>query len=179
MASSRIRRHLDQQSKRTIYLSIIGTIIVIVFLAIYGLTLLNKFALFLSRGKTVSVTPEVNSLNYIAAPFLDNTYTATNSATVTISGSAAKNQDIRLYVDGSVIGDKTTDSNGSFIFENVQLSPGDNDIKAKALGANNKESDYSNILTVTYVNKGPTLNVNAPSDGQTVNGGSSTIVVQG
>ena len=84
-----------------------------------------------------------------------------------------------MYVDGSYVDDKTADDQGSFSFDNVQLTPGDNNIKAKALDNNNKESDYSNILDISYVNKGPTLDVNAPSDGQTISGGSSTVNVQG
>ena len=175
--ASRIRKHLEQQGKRTMYLSIGGSLLVILFLAIYGLPLLTKFALFLSKGKTITNVSGTNSVNYIAAPFLDNTYTATNSATVKISGSAAKGQNVKLYVDGSYIDEKTADDNGGFIFDNVQLTAGDNDIKAKAIDNNNKESDYSNILNITYINKGPNLTINTPSDNQTTT--NNTIVVQG
>ncbi len=130
------------------YLSLLGSLLVIIFLSIYGLPLLTKFAVFISQGKTVKNTSNSGSsvVSYVAAPVLNETFTATNSATVSITGSAIQNQDIKLYVDGNYVTDKIADQNGSFSFDNVQLMPGDNDIKAMAIDNNNKESSYSNIL---------------------------------
>ncbi len=179
LMSSHIRRHIEQQSKRTMYVSMLGSVLVIIFLVIYGIPLLTSFAVFISHGKQVKNTTDTGSVSYIAAPFLNDTFTATNSASITVSGNALKNQDIKLYVNGNYVTDTIADAFGAFTFDNVQLALGDNDIKAKAIDSNNKESDYSNILTITYVNKGPNLNISSPSDNQTISGGNKSIVVQG
>ncbi|HUD44039.1 MAG TPA: hypothetical protein VMR41_00690 [Patescibacteria group bacterium] len=179
--ASRIRRHIEQQSERTLFLSIVGSLLVIIFLIFYGVPLLSKFALMLSNSKASTTNATTgNSPSFIAAPVLNDTFTATNSATVSISGSAIKNQDIKLYVNGTFAGDKQVDDNGTFTFDNVVLTAGNNDIKAQATTNNNVTSDYSNDLQISYSNKGPTLTVNTPSDNQTFSGGNSkTLQIQG
>ncbi len=179
--ASHIKRHSEEQKKHTILFSILGSIVIILFLAIYGLPLFTKYILYLGNTKSpANITPAQDGINYVAPPVLDDTFSATNSATMTVKGIASKDQQIKLFVNGSIVDQQTTDNKGDFKFTNVNLNPGSNQIETKAYSGTTKESAYSNVLNITYLNKGPTLNIASPSDGQTFSGGSNqTLHIQG
>lgn len=172
---------MEEQSKHTIIFSVLGIIVIIVFLLIFGTTLFEKYVLFIGKSKSTNTvnSTQQSYINYIAPPILDDTSAATNSATIKITGTAAKGQIIKLYVNGQMSGEQNTDTNGDFSFDKVTLNTGSNDIKAKAFSGTDKQSNYSNDLSITYLNKGPNLTVDAPQDNSTVSGGSSTLVIQG
>ncbi len=179
--ASHIKRHSEEQKKHTIFFSILGSILIILFLAIYGLPLFTKYILYLGNSKSPSnITPAQDGINYVAPPVLDDTFSATNSAIMTVKGIASKNQEVKLFVNGSIVDQQTTDNKGKFTFNNVSLTPGSNQIETKAYAGANKESSYSNVLNITYLNKGPTLNIVSPVDNQSFSGSSNqTLHIQG
>lgn len=178
--SSHIRRHVEEQKKHTIIYSILGSIILILFLIFYGLPLFTKYILYLGNTKQdVNNIQPSDGLSYIAPPVLDDSFNATNSAKITISGIAAKGQTVKLYTNGSIAGQQDTDDQGKFNFDNVILNNGNNTIQAKSF-AGSKESAFSNTLTIRYLNKGPNLTVTAPNGDETLSGGDNqTLHVQG
>ena len=179
--SSHIKRHSEEQKKHAIFFSILGSVAIILFLAIYGLPLFTRYILYLGNDRApLKVTPAQDGINYVAPPVLDESFSATNSATMTIKGIASKNQLVKLFINGSVVGQQKTDSKGRFSFSNVSLNVGSNQINAKAYAGTNKQSDYSNNLNIDYSNKGPTLNIVSPVDNQSFSGSSSqTLHIQG
>jgi hypothetical protein len=70
-----------------------------------------------------------------------------------------------------------TQKDGSFSFKQT-LNQGGNTIKVKAT-ENNKDSDFSQVSSVTFGNTPPNLKVDAPSDGQSFSKDQNKIEVKG
>lgn len=173
---SRLSRRLDSQSRKNLFLSLLGIIVVLVLLVKFGIPLLVNFSLFLS-GQKADETSRSTSPTYLSPPVLNQTANATNSAEFIITGSAIKDEEINLYINDSLSERIETEDNGNFSFK-VTLQAGDNKIKAKAK-KEDKESDFSNELSVTYKNSPPSLTVDSPTDGQKFEKDQSTAQVLG
>lgn len=85
---------------------------------------------------------------------------------------------IELFVNGDQFDSQKVDKKGTFHFEDVKLTSGNNTIKARAID-NNKNGPFSDEVTIRYINKQPSLTIEAPSDGQSFGKDSSPIQVHG
>lgn len=160
---SRLSRRLESQSRNNLILSVLGIAVVLILLMKFGIPLLVNFSLFLS-GQKKDESSKVTSSMYLSPPVLDQTANATNSAEFIITGTGIDNGKIDLYVNDSLSNKKVAEDNGSFSFK-VTLQTGDNKIKAKVT-KDDKESDFSNELEITYRNSPPGLSIDSPTDGQ-------------
>ncbi len=177
MRRSRLTKRTERSTRKTIVLSIIGIVVILFLLLKFGLSFLIDFSLFISGSKNQQTTTNQNQINYIAAPVLDPTFSATNSASVTITGSADKNKNIYLYINNTQVDQTISNGKGKFTFVE-DLSKGQNQISAKVKD-NDKESDSSNTLTITYLNSQPKLDVSSPTDGQQYKKDQNTATVTG
>ncbi len=176
MANSRLSRREVRQSKKKLIYSLGGIIIVLFLLVKFGIPLLTQFSLLVAgRNQTNDGTQNTDKPRFIAPPVLNQPFTATNSAQIKVSGTAQNKQQVKLYVNDNVVDTQDVQSDGTFSFENVTLKNGDNTIQAKAK-MNDKESDFSNTLTITFQNKAPSLDVSSPSDGQSFSKDPSLVV---
>jgi hypothetical protein len=164
MRRSRLTKKTERKTKKTIFLSIVGIIIVLILLYQFGIVLLINFSMFVTGSKNQQSNSNQNVISFIAAPVLDPTFLATNSATVNITGKSDKNRDVFLYINNSQADQTTSDDKGIFKFTE-DLNKGTNQISAK-VKYNNKESDFSNSISIIYQNSQPTLDISSPSDGQ-------------
>lgn len=159
-------------------LAIGGIIAILVVFFMFGPQLLINFSLLVRKSSGNNDT-NINTVSYIAPPVLDPMSDATKSATITISGYADDNQTIKLYVNGKMVDTTDVKKNKSFKFTDVKLESGSNEIKAKAETDDDKESNYSSIATISYIDKPPSLDISFPQDGQTISKGDSPITVRG
>lgn len=165
MRRSRLSKNFEKKSKNTLYLSILGILIVLFLLFRFGIDILVSFSSFISGSRnSQSSQSNPNQINYIAPPILNPLPVATNSAQIVISGTASKDQTIYLYINNIQVDQIQTDKNGIFVF-NESLKNSDNQIKAKVQN-NGKQSDFSNTFDVVLKNSLPTLDVSSPPDGQ-------------
>ncbi len=148
-------------------------------MATFGVNALVNFSLFFKHNSPNDVKSAKDDIAYIAPPVLNPMNEATKSAQIIVSGYAGDKQDIKLYVNGKFIDKTTVNKDKQFTFQNVPLEKGNNEIKAKALTDKDKESDYSQILNINYIDKAPSLDINYPQDGQTISKGDSPITVKG
>ncbi len=176
-SQSRLTRRLEKQSRKNLILSILGIFIVLVLLIKFGIPLLVNFSLFVSQTKSSSEPTKQNAASFINPPTLNPMPNATNSARITISGSASQNQTIDLYVNDSLIDKTSVNEDGNFSFD-VNLNKGENKIKAKA-NQDKKESDFSDTLNITYKSSEPVLEVTSPTDGQSFSKDQNTVQVAG
>ncbi len=174
---SRLSRRTESQSRKNLFLSILGIVVVLVLLVKFGIPLLVNFSLFLSGQKKPDMSSKSSQTTYLSPPVLDQTTNATNSADFIITGTAVKNEEIDLYVNDLLSSKKIAEDNGNFSFQ-VTLQTGENKIKAK-VAKDNKESDFSNELDVTYRNAPPSLSLDSPTDGQKFEKDQNTIQVLG
>lgn len=165
---SRLSKKIENQSKKNLILTILGIIVVIGFLLKFGMPLLTNATMFVINAKNGN-NPEqakVETVSFVPPPLLDTTFTATNSSKINISGNAQTNQKINLYVNNELIDTQQAKDDGRFSFTNIKINNGVNTIKTKAVTKSNKQSEFSNILTITFKNTPPTLSLDSPSDGQ-------------
>src|SRR5258708_850107 len=100
---SRLSRTTESKTKKQLMLSIAGIIIVIFVLMRYGIPALTNLSLFLSKNNGVSQQDVANSKTVLTPPILSESFTATNSATITVSGSGVAKQTIQLYVNDTLV----------------------------------------------------------------------------
>jgi len=167
MRRSRLSKNFEKKSRKTLFLSIIGILIVLFLLFRFGVDILVGFSTIISGSKGSQTTSSDNQINFIAPPILNPLVSATNSAQIIITGKAVKNQTIDLYINNNNVDQAQTDDNGIFTF-NESLTSGDNQIKTKAVSGG-KQSDFSDVVDVVYKNSPPTLDISSPSDGQSFN----------
>jgi hypothetical protein len=163
MIRSRLSKRLEQKTKKNLALSVFGIIVIIVLVFKFGIPALANISLFLSGSQNKNET-NIQNPSFIAPPVLDSFPEATSSADIIISGIASKKQTVDLYINDDLIDTLKAEDDGKFLFKET-IKPGENTIKAKAI-VDNKESDFSNIITTSYKSAPPSLTVSSPSNDQ-------------
>lgn len=175
--NSRLTRYTEKKQKRTILLSILGILLIFIVLFKFGIPLLVNFSLFIAGNNQDEQTNNQETISYIPPPSFDSLPEATKDNQLKASGISKPETIVELYINGKKINQQKTDEKGKFSFE-VNLNQGDNTIRAKTI-ENNKESDFSDPITVIYKNSPPSLEITSPSDGQAFGKGDKFIEVQG
>jgi len=180
MADSRLARRSINQSKKQLYASLIGIFVVLFIALSFGPTLLGVVGSAIDKitGKS-GQSAIIKSDADVQPPMIDPLPNATPSASISISGrSDYQNGEIELFInDRKEYETKVTDSQ-TFEFEDVDLSEGDNYIKARTV-IGDKKSDFSEEIRVAYVKSAPKLEVTFPSDKQSFSKTDQQISVRG
>ena len=174
---SRLLRRLEIQTKRNMFFSILGIIVIFLVLIKFGVPLLVNFSLFISGGKNASSPVTKTGDVFVSSPILNSMPQATNSARILIQGTALKFATIDLYINESLVDKTTAKEDGTFSFE-VNLSKGVNRISAKAQKGN-VESTNSENFDILFKDTVPSLSVFAPIDGQSFSKDQNTLTVSG
>lgn len=182
MTESRLRSNIKRKAIHTILLVGFGFLVIIIILIIFGPNLLTGFSLLVEKfqNNDSATSTSQQSETYIAPPTLNPAADATNSAQIALSGFAQKDQTVSLYVNDKRVDKTSVDNNNSFHFTSVTIHQGQNTIQAKAETNDNKESGFSNTITVSLLKNPPSLSIDQPQDGQGFDKGSSpSVSVQG
>lgn len=180
MKKSRFQEHIQRQTKINIFIIVIGSLFFLFLIVFFGLQILVQVTSSLEqKNSTIDNNKKNDDVQYISVPVLDPIENATNSAEINITGYTSEKQTVALYVNGTFFEKTNSDNKNTFRFKNVPLDKGDNFIKAKTISDNNKQSDYSNQLTISYINKSPDLEINYPENGASFKGGDGTIQIKG
>lgn len=132
--------------------------------------MLGKFADFLDVVFKNKTQEQVNvDKSFPQAPIIDSLPDATNSAKLAVSGFSATDGKILIFDNDEKVGE-TTSQAGKFRYDDFTLKSGDNNIAAKAVSGQGKESDFSQVKKVAFLQKEPKLNVDNPTDGQGFSG---------
>jgi len=175
---SRLSLKTERRTRKTILLTSLGILIILILLIKFGVSLLVGFSVFLAGTKNQTSTNTRSSGDtFIAAPVLNPLPSATNSAVIVISGRSESNKTVAIFVNNDLKDTTQTDKNGNFSFTQ-NLSAGGNLIEAK-VKQNNKSSDFSNSFIVFLKNSAPSLTVDSPSDGQSFSKDQNTVNVTG
>lgn len=176
---SRLSRTSEKKTRKQLYLSIAGIVILLIVLFKFGIPALVNFSLFLSNfNNSGTNSPAQNAKEVIVPPILNQEFTATNSATITVNGTGVAKETVQLYVNDDQVDSTTVKNDGSFSFTDINLTQQQNTIKAR-VKKDNKLSDFSDPLLITYIQKAPDLTIDSPSDGQSFPHDQSSVVVKG
>jgi hypothetical protein len=178
MVRSRLRRYREGKAKKLLMLNFLGIVGIIILLIFFGIPLITHLSLLVEKKFDASTKQKNATDNFVPPPQLDNTFSATGSASINISGTGQKNLTILLYVNDEQVSEEEVIEDGTFLFENIKLNDGGNTIFAKAK-SDTKTSDASNKILITYINKPPSLSIDNPGDGQTFSKDEKTIIVSG
>ncbi|MGH7202887.1 MAG: hypothetical protein ACREHC_00405 [Candidatus Levyibacteriota bacterium] len=180
MKDSRLNSSLEKKAYHNIILAVLGAIILIIILVLFGTKLLIGFSLLTEGGKGNTTTPQTQKSNtYVAPPTLDPVVSATNSAQIAISGTSLADQKINLYINGNLVDNTIVQEDNNFNFPSVPLQNGQNSIKSIAVTKDNNKSNASNILSISLLNKPPELTIEQPQDGQGFDKNAGPVNIQG
>jgi len=175
---SRLSLSEEKKSKKRLFLTIIGTVVILYLLIRYGISFLIGFSAILSGSKGTDSVQQTKNNIFVAVPVFSSLPSATNSASISVSGTAEKNETIKLFINDNYIDVTDTKNDGSFTFKDVSLNQGENKMQVKAKKDAN-ESDFSDAATVLYKTNTPSLTIDNPSDGQSFSKEQSSVAVTG
>ena len=156
------RKSEDQITKKTITLGLI-TVLFLVFLVLLGIPFLVRFAVFLGDMKNKNAPIVVDTSLPPLAPRLFIPYDATNSAQISISGTAEAKTSIELQKNETLLTKGNVSDTGDFSFEAIVLDKGENRFSAVAISEKGVRSVVSKEVTITYDDKPPALTLQAPN----------------
>ena len=159
-------------------LSLIGIIGILTLILVFGLRLLVTFSLFVDKIRGNS--PQTQSQSVILLPpSLDPLPEATNSATLTISGTGQGGLTLVLYKNEAEVKQLPISTEGIFSIPSLSLDEGDNTLSAKVKDDKGNVSDLSNVIRVTIRRNPPDLDVLSPQNGVTIHGEKKIVTVTG
>ncbi len=163
MAYSRLQSVEEKRNVKKAAYFILLTIGAIILLFFYGISILGKFAGFVSdlgkSGKAISV----NDHTPPAPPRFDYINSFTNKQNINISGATEAGATVKFTFNDSVQ-DTLADKDGHFQFS-IQLSSGENSYSAVAVDQSGNISQKTQNFTITFDNKPPDLAIENPNDG--------------
>lgn len=186
--SRRSTRKLIRKSKRNF---IISLILIIVFLYLALSWILPNFIGAIGSIKelihpTVKQVNSDNQATTLAPPVLNIPYEATNTAQINIPGYANADSKVKLFLDDREIQAVDVSPDGSFIFKNITLNLGTNNIYSKTIDNQNeqssstsKESLPSKTIKLIFDNEKPPLSINEPDDNKQVSSSESKVIQGG
>lgn len=174
---SRLLKKLDKQSRKNFYLAFLGIVLVIFAVFKIGIPLLVQASLFIGNFNS---TPETQKENpaFLQAPSLSPLPNATNSATIKLTGFATPEKEVEIFVNNELTTKINTDKDGTFEIPDLKLLNGENILKARMI-SDDRRSEFSESLTVTFNDKTPTLEITNPTDNQTFGKDQGKIEVKG
>lgn len=179
MAYSRLTRVSDRKEKRRLVLAIAGIIGIFVLILAFGVKALIGFSLLVEKLRGASPATTQQTQTTILPPTLDPPSSATNSATISVTGKGQAELTLILYVNGKEFKQTAVQKDGTFSLSSVPLTTGANTISAKLTDTKGNVSDLSNIVSVIYGNTPPKLVISDPADNSTVNGDPNTVTING
>jgi len=162
---SRLENHRQKNLYRRIYILSGILIIFIIFMYTVGLRLIIDGSLMLSGVNKNTKTNEntTNTNNEFSNLLIDHPPTATNTASILLTGSLINFDKIEFYLNDEKIKDVSpTDGIFSEVIDNLQK--GDNKIFLIAKSSTDKRLKKSDVYEIIYKNDKPKLEITQPLD---------------
>lgn len=158
-------------TRQTLTLSIL-TLTLIVVIVFWGIPALVKVAIFLSdiNNTTQPISGEDNIPP--SPPILQPIIDATNSAQIKIEGFAEEGSTVLLSLNGVIKYETVAETDGEFLFKQIELSDGENEIYTKSIDTSGNESEKSTIQKIILDSQAPEVEVTFPADDQKFYGSS-------
>jgi len=139
-------------------------VVLLVLVVLFGFSFLVRFTAFLGERKEASSDVIEDSGLPPLAPRIFIPFEATNSAALSVSGTAESGTLIELEKDDILLDTINVDDDGGFVFDNILLNLGDNVFSAVAVAADGKRSEVSKEIVVIFDNEVPRLDMLNPTE---------------
>lgn len=176
MVLSRLRKVEERKASRRIAIGFVGSIALLVFVAIFGLRILVGFSLLVDQLRGAPDGQQQSTL--LLPPILDPLPEATNSSYLTVNGRAAPGTSVILYINTEEYKKLPVEESGIFTVSDIPVEEGEFTARAKVADEKNT-SEESNIISTTIDRTAPTLTIHSPQDKTTVNDGTHKVAVSG
>jgi hypothetical protein len=161
---TRLEKHRQKEFRRNVILSGIIIVALIIFAVFIGLKFIINASLFIGDLGEKKPAQSTTSDDFYGSLDVDGLPSATNSATLLVSGAVNNFDTVEYYLNNKVVGHVTPDKSGSFSDTIGDLKKGDNGIYVKAYTKDKKHVKKSDTFTVTYKNEKPKIDISEPSD---------------
>lgn len=109
-------------------------------------------------------------------PIFSDIPEATNSAKVVVGGFAQPGLDVILYLNGAELERKLVSESGTFLFDHVSLSEGENTVYAYTATPYALQSEQSRSYTIVIDTTKPNVQLDSPHEGDVMRGQTQRIV---
>ncbi len=177
---SRLKRRSLRHSKKQLYGSLIG-IVILLFVALnfgpYLISILGG-AIDTITGKS-GQTGTIKSSSILVPPSLDPLPRATQNDFIDVTGrSFYQNADVELFVNNSKYESAPISEDLDFEIKDVKLKLGENSLKVRIMRGDLK-SEFSQDYKISYVKNEPKLEIETPSSGASFLRADQEITVRG
>lgn len=176
---SRLARFEEKKLKTRLIFAVIGMLLVVTLLIVFGFRLMIGFFIFLDQMRGKNPTEQSQSTALVIPPYLDPLPTATMSGRLTITGRGQPNATIILYINDSESRRETIPDDGIFSIVSQNLPEGTYTIRAKTADNNGNTSNFSNTITTTIKKRPPILTISSPIDDMIVSGDDNMLQIEG
>lgn len=172
----RLERHNQKKiAQRILFFGALALILLVFFFS-SGLQLIINTTLFINQiaNPTKNTATAQKNNDGLSSVILDPPASATNSATIQITGTLYNFDMLEIYVNSEKVAEKNI-AYDSFSYDVPGLIKGDNSIYVIAKSSKSKETKKSQKFNVTYRNEKPKLEISEPHDNATVHSNEITI----
>lgn len=173
MTNSRLERLRSRRAGKQGVLYLVIALLLIVITLIWGLPAVARLTELFIKTDT---SPVVFDEERPTPPIFSDVPEATFSAQVKIAGYAQPGLDVILYLNGAEYGRKLVSESGTFNFDKVILSEGENTAYAYTSTPRDLRSEQSKNYIIILDTTKPSVNIESPRDGEVMRGQAQRIV---
>jgi len=167
MANSRLERVRSKKAGKQGVIYLIMAVGLIGITIAWGLPAVAKITGILIK---TDKNPIVVDEQHPTPPIFSDIPEATFSAQVKIAGYAQPGLDVVLFINGAEIDKKLVSESGTFSFDRVKLTEGDNTAYAYTATPHDLRSEQSKTYTIVVDTTKPTVAIDSPKDGAVMRG---------
>lgn len=171
MVRSRLERVRSRKAGKQGVIYLVIALLLTIATIFWGLPLVAKMTGNNIKSDTAITFDELRPTPPIFSDIPESTY----SAKVKIAGYAQPGLDVILFINGAEYGRKLVSESGTFVFDEVNLSEGDNDAYAYTATLHDLQSEKSKNYVIVLDTTKPTVNIEGPKDGEVFRGQSQRI----
>jgi len=153
----------EEITKKTVVMGVV-TILVLIMVLVFGLPFLIKVSVLLGEVKNKNAKEQIEKIMPPLPPRLIVNYEATNSAIISVFGLAEATSKVKLLKNDVSLGEVVTQISGEFVFTNISLDEGENQLAAFASSEKSGSSEMSKVVTIIYDKVAPPLTMTNPSE---------------
>lgn len=159
---TRLQSIEEKKSLRQAAFFLVLTLLLILGVFFLGIPLFIKLAVTFGNKSTTTPSGGLTQNVSLSQPRLVPLATATNSASLTLSGFSIPDAKIKIYLNNVSLKEVKADKNGEFSSNSINLREGSNSLKIVA-NIDNKDSEpYT--TSIIYSNTSPSLEITSPKD---------------
>lgn len=167
MNNSRLDRVRSRKAGKQGVIYLILTLIIIVVAIAWGLPAIARLTGYLVNTDDTAI---INDELRPTPPIFSDIPEATFSAQVRIAGFAQPGLEVVLFINGAEYERKLVAESGTFNFERVVLTEGDNEAYAYTTTAHDLMSEKSKSYKIAVDETKPSVTVDTPKDGEVFRG---------